>query len=544
MPEHSLAGIQIAELPNAQQPIARGCAQATAFVGRTLRGPVDWPVTVRSFGEFQRVFGGLWQPSPLSYAVEQFFDQGGRRAVIVRVANGAASVTLSLRCGPDMLRLEARAPGTREFLRASVDYDHIPADDTQSFNLVVQRVRAPGSERIEEQETFRALSIDPTSARFIATALLASALVRVRGAVPQVRPDRTLMAGTNLPVGYVSSNPDGGDGQPITDYDLIGSQSRCSGLFALNAVEELSFVYLPPLARNVDIGVSTLLVADRFCHDRRAILIVDPPGSWETPADAISGLRDLSFRSDNAVMFYPRVVAMDRLRGRSEVFGNGGAVAGLLSRIDESAPGSVPGMLENEPVLRASARLAREIDQAERAKLVKHGINVLLGVRSIERHRAQLRTLAGGANAAADWAYLGARRFALYVVDAIVRGTRWAVLSPADTATWQRVERQASEFLRGLHADGAFSGIPVEQACSVICDERINDEAATSGELHILVRFVAIHPGEHHCFMITHGALGSAVRAVAMNRLEGETSGIEHTADTGRINVPILTITA
>lgn len=542
MPERSLAGIQIAEVPNAEQPIARGCAQTTAFVGRALRGPIDWPVVIGSFSEFQRVFGGLWQPSPLSYAVEQFFDQGGRRAVIVRVANGAASVTLSLRCGPESLRLEARAPGTREFLRASIDYDHISAEDTQSFNLVVQRVRAPGSERIEEQETFRMLSVDPMSPRFIATALLESALVRVRGAVPQVRPDRTLMAGTNLPVGYVSSNPDGHDGRPISDYDLIGSQSRCTGLFALNAVEELSFVYLPPLARNVDIGVSTLLVADRFCHERRAILIVDPPASWQTPADAIEGLRDLSFRSDNALMFFPRIIAMDRLRGRNEVFGNGGAVAGLLSRIDEAAPGCLPGMIENDPVLRASARLPREIDQLDRAKLVKHGINVLLGVRSVERHRAQLRTLAGGANAAADWAYLGARRFALYVLDAIVRGTRWAAFMPASAETWQRVETRASEFLASLHADGAFSGIAIEHAFSVICDERIND--ATSAELHILVRFVAIHPGEHHCFMITHGAHGSSVRTVAMNRLEGTMGTLEGDPDTGRLHVPILTITA
>jgi phage tail sheath protein FI len=218
----------------------------------------------------------------------------------------------------------------------------------------------------------------------------------------------------------------------------------------------------------------------------------------------------------------------------------------LLSRTDEAAPGCLPGMVESEPVLRASARLAREIDQADREKLVKHGINVLLGVRSAERHRAQLRTMAGGANAAADWGYLGARRFALYVLDALVRGTRWAVSTPTDLETWRSVERQVSEFLQGLHADGAFSGIPFEQACSVICDERINEDSVNSGELHLLVRFVAIHPGEHHCFMIVHGPYGSTVRAVAMNRLEGAMGDaeVEVEVETGRTHVPILTVTA
>jgi len=163
VPEHSLDGNLIAA--NAEQPIARTHAQRTAFVGRTLRGPLNKPIIVRSFSDFQQIFGGLWQPSPLSYAVEQFFEQGGRQAVIVRVANGAQPVTISLPCRREQLKLEARAPGTREFLRASVDYDHIPADDVQRFNLVVQRVRSPGSGRVEEQEIFRALSVDPRAPR-------------------------------------------------------------------------------------------------------------------------------------------------------------------------------------------------------------------------------------------------------------------------------------------------------------------------------------------------------------------------------------------
>jgi len=50
----------------------------TAFVGRALRGPVNRPVALGNFADYQQVFGGLWQPSMLSYAVEQFFENGGR----------------------------------------------------------------------------------------------------------------------------------------------------------------------------------------------------------------------------------------------------------------------------------------------------------------------------------------------------------------------------------------------------------------------------------------------------------------------------------
>jgi hypothetical protein len=131
----------------------------TAFLGRTLRGPVNRPVLIESFTEFQHVFGGLWQPSRLSYAVEHFFDNGGREALVVRVVNGARPATLTLRAGTESLTLRAASPGTREFLRASVDYDNVPVHSAARFNLTVQRVRVQGSNHVEDQEIFPQLSL-------------------------------------------------------------------------------------------------------------------------------------------------------------------------------------------------------------------------------------------------------------------------------------------------------------------------------------------------------------------------------------------------
>jgi phage tail sheath protein FI len=518
VPERSLEGIQITETPGAEQPIARASAHLTAFVGRTLRGPIDRPTLIQSFADFQQEFGGLWQPSPLSYAVEHFFEQGGRQAVIVRVANGAAPVTLSLRCGRQTLQLEARAPGTREFLRASIDYDHLEADDEQRFNLVVQRVRSPGSERIEAQETFRGLSIDPSSPRFVGFALLESHLARVRGEVPTVRPDRTLMPGTNLPVGYVSSNPDGDDGRPISDYDVIGSATRRSGLFALEDVDELAILYITPLTRTTDVGVSTVLVAAKFCRQRRAMLIVDPPTVWNSAAEAVLGLKRLNFHSDHALMFFPRIVATDRLRGRPEIFGNGGAVAGLLSRTGEAVSAAIAAR-DPEPLLRAGARLAREVAAADRWSLAAHGVNVLHAVRSADRERPPLRTLACGASASSDWSYLSQRRFALFVINSIERGTRWCVLRPGDPTVWERVAAQVRRFLAELHSAGAFASVSPDQAYCVICDERINEESEPH-IVNILVQFAATHAGEYHSFMVSHSVNGPTVKPVLVKRLE------------------------
>lgn len=522
MPELSLDGNPTAgtrDASSAAQPIARTRAQLTAFVGRTLRGPVDTPVIVRSFADFHQAFGGLWQPSPLSYAVERFFEQGGRQAVIVRVANAAQPASISLNCGRERLQLRASAPGTREFLRASVDYDRLDVDDVHRFNLVVQRVRAPGSERIEEQEIFRSLSTHPADERFVANVLEQSRMVRVWGRVPAARPDPTFMPGTNLPVGYVSSNPDGNDGRPVTDYDLIGSSTRRTGIFALQDVDNVAFVYLPPLSRIADVGVSALLVAAAFCRDHRALLIMDPPAQWESPSTAVSGLRQLNFYSDSAVMFYPRIVATDRLRGRMEVFGNGGAVAGLLSRLDDSIAVAAATQ-EPEPLLRAGARLSCEVSPADRWRLANTGINVLQTVRSVERNRPALRTLACGASASSDWAYLAPRRFALFVIGAIERGTRWAAAEPNHAATRERVTQRVYEFLRELRAAGAFASVQPDKAFLVICDSRINDERDDPGAINILVQFAALHAGEYHSFMITHTPQASGVRPILINRLE------------------------
>ena len=133
MAELVVSGTDTVKLIRPQAQIARAQAAVTAFVGRALKGPVNQPVTIGSFDDYQRIFGGLCQPSTLSYAVEQYFDNGGGECVVVRVCKGGRAPTLRLPAGAAALMLIGVAPGTREFLRASVDYDGIPADQADRF---------------------------------------------------------------------------------------------------------------------------------------------------------------------------------------------------------------------------------------------------------------------------------------------------------------------------------------------------------------------------------------------------------------------------
>lgn len=491
----------------------------TAFVGRTLRGPVSRPVFLKSFAEFRLIFGGLWQPSPLGYAVEQFFDNGGREAIVVRVVNGARSASLTLSAGPGALRLRAVRPGTRELLRACVDYDNIAADNTAEFNLTVQRVRAQGTEQVEDQEIFRRMSILRGADRQVSRLLAESELVELAGEVPPLRPDRTLDAASGVATRYVISNADGDDGAPLTDYDLIGSAADKTGLFALDIGDPFNLLCIPPLSRDQDVGPSTLLVAARYCKEHRALLIVDPPAGWLTADDALRGMRGWEFASDSALMYFPRILAHDKLRGYFESFAPCGVVAGMLARADETFP--VWGPARNEDaILRPGFRPACLVSEDRRKRLAAAGVNTLQAVRSVARIGVSPRTLAVGAAATADWQSLALRRRALFILNCVERGTRWVVNVAAQAGLPEQVTAQVRSFFEALYDAGCFGDRPRDEAFFVICDERMNPvRDVARGEFQLLIGFAASRRYEFHSFRIAHAASASSVTPATFNRL-------------------------
>ncbi len=519
MAERRVSGIEITEHSGADHAIERASTGVAAFVGRSLKGPLNRPMLVRSFSEFSQIFGGLWQLATLSYALEQFFENGGREAYIVRVANGARPPTLTLPAGAGHLTLTALNPGSREFLRASVDYDGIGENEPDRFNLVLQRVRSAGSELIEEQEIFRRLSVLPQAGRLVSDVLMDSRLARVIGEIPAERPDRSVRNPDAPIIGYINSNTDGDDGAPLTDYDVIGSAAEATGLFALRIVEGFDLLCIPPLTRGQDVGLSTLMIAARFCRDRHAMLVVDPPSSWQSASQALAELRQWPFRSENAVMYFPRVVTLDRLRGRHETFGSCGAAAGLIARTDETWP--VWAAAEGEDsILRPGLRPASVVSEPERVRLAQAGVNTLMSVRSSQRSTSSPRTLAAGSSGAPDWKYLSARRLSLFVTASIERGTRWMLFQQNADATWERARVQVENFLDELDQQGAFAGSMPEESYFVICDERVNaPRSVAEGKVKVLFGIAITRPSDFHAWIIAHSPSGSTCRPTWPNRL-------------------------
>src|ERR1700694_178409 len=82
-------GVYIQEVDSGSRLVTGGATAITAFIGRAPMGPANVPTTVFDYGEFQKLFGGRTRDLPMTYAVEDFFNNRRPQAVIVRICAGA-----------------------------------------------------------------------------------------------------------------------------------------------------------------------------------------------------------------------------------------------------------------------------------------------------------------------------------------------------------------------------------------------------------------------------------------------------------------------
>ena len=494
-------------------------AGVVAFVGRCQKGPVNEPVVIGSFAEFQQHFGGLWEHSTLSYALEQFFEHGGSQAVVVRVVSQGRPPTLDLPAGGERLVLSGLCPGRNEFLRASVDHDGISNQDEDLFNLVVQRVRFRGSELVESQEIFRRVSILSGSAREVSRILAASSLVRVAGPLPTRRPDITRGSEPRALIGYIECNNDGEDGQPLSDYDLIGSEAQRTGLFALAGGPAFNFLCIPPPAPERDLGMSVLVVGARFCRRHHALLLVDPPLAWSSTQRALEAVREWPFHSADALMFFPRLLVRDRLTGQTQTCAPSAAAVALIVR-DDAGREALWREAEDAALLRPTATPALWVDHAQRLQLAQHGVNTLRATRRAVREGVALRTLAGELAASSDARLLDTRRLELQICASIERGTRWVTIEGNTARSRERVCRQVEHFLKRFAEAGAFAGGERNRHYFVLCDERLNGPAEQAhGVFRLVFGYQSPHMPTRQSWLVEHRPAGSRTRAVSLNQL-------------------------
>ena len=466
-------GVYVEESPGGPPSITGVPTSVTAFIGRALRGPVNQVVPVRAQSEFDRIFGGVWTESMMSYAVQLFFLSGGTEALIVRVQSGGARAAVSLPAGASRLVLDAANVGAwGNSLKCLVDYAGTDPTDGAVFNLTVQ---AAGT------ESFPNLSINPASPRFVSTVLeQRSNLVHVLGTVPAARPDP----------GISSADGGGSDGAPITDADISGD-----GLAALDTADLFNLLVIPPLDRTRDVDPSaTLTPALALAKQRRAMLLVDAPGTWTTAGDAASAVNALPLRDVNAALYFPRLRMPDPANGgRVDDFAPCGAVAGIYART-AAQRGVWKAPAGTGATIAGISGLSLSLSDAEMDRLNPLGVNCLRTIPGGGPVVWGSRTLAG---AGSEHKYVPVRRMALFLEESIFRGTQWAIFEPNAEPLWARLRLSVGAFLQDLFTKGAFQGRTPRDAYFVKCDrETTSQDDINLGILNIVVGFAPLRPAE------------------------------------------------
>ena len=507
-------GVYIEELTSSVHTITGVPTSVAAFVGAASRGPTDAPVHCGSFGDFQRTFGGVSSDSPLSYAVYQFYLNGGSDAEVVRLAHAdAAAATLDL---GDGVKLLAIGPGTwGGSLRARVDYQTAagpPAGKAAatSYNLSVMDT---GTGVLE---SYLNISTTPTDPQSLDKMLSSSSLVVLpaAGAVLNAAPPANAVNDPADP----DQNPfsdahadrytqaaGGGPGSALALADYTGGatgQADKLGIYQLYKTDIFNLLGLPAAPPDI------LAAAAALCVERRAILLVDSPG-WTSVANAVSQMGSppvTGTAAANAAVYFPNVqIADPSQNGITITVPPCGTVAGIAARTDVSrgvwkAPAGTDASLNGVTGLATGltgAGTPLTMTDNDNGLLNPLGVNCLRSFPVIGPVVWGARTLRGADRLADQWKYLPIRRLALFIEESLYRGTQWVVFEPNDEPLWASIRMNVTTFMNTLFSQGAFQGSTASQAYLVKCDQENNPQSDIDrGIVNILVGFAPLKPAE------------------------------------------------
>jgi phage tail sheath protein FI len=542
----SYPGVYIEEIPSGVRTITGVATSIAAFVGRARSGPVNDPVVINGFGDFERRFNGLGLGYPLSYAVRDFFLNGGSQAIIVRLFKGNTG-TAKVAAGG--LTLQAVSPGSwGGWLRATVAlvtdtalkarFGLAPGDPL--FDLTVRDSRPGGL-----TEQFRSLTTVKDNPRRADKVLEAeSQLVRWDGDWPDTAPtpadgtdpvakeeDKLKAAEKELrdeknkgttgdalkpfqdkvdtalkAVQDAVDDLGGKDSAALGNADYLGSEDQKTGFFALAKTDLFNILCIPPDTRDGDTAPAVYQAAMEYCVRRRAMLVVDPPAAWgknkaEAAAKAKAGLETLGLTGTaarNAALYFPRVVESDPLsEGRLDTFVPCGAVAGVMARTDVQrgvwkAPAGLDAALNGVQALQVN------LNDLENGLLNPLGINCLrFFPGGAGRVVWGARTLRGSDQLADEYKYVPVRRLALFIEESLYRGTQWVVFEPNDEPLWAQIRTNVGAFMNNLFRQGAFQGSSPREAYLVKCDkETTTQNDINLGIVNIVVGFAPLKPAE------------------------------------------------
>ncbi|MCR9088155.1 MAG: phage tail sheath subtilisin-like domain-containing protein [Rhodobacteraceae bacterium] len=528
-------GVYVREIPSGNRPISGVATSTTAFVCVTGRGPVNRAVRVTSYGEFERIYGGLMAGTQGTYAVRNYFLNGGSVAFIVRVTAGdggnapaaaTESVPVLTPAATTTIDVTANSVGVwGDQLRVGIA--HAGAGATR-FTMLVREYEG---DSVVREEAFLDVSINEADPRYVETVVAAESELVTVAHTDGALPDRTMIgtpaaAATTLDAlleapadaltqldggddGILPGNTDAWEGEVVAT--MVGEEGDGSaanpptGMFALNTIapEVFNLLCLPDVAVMNQADGTRLAnmagvyqAAAAYCRRNFAFLLVDVPpdvdrsnfGTWLGALGAAAG--------PDAAMYYPRVNGPDPLNGGAlREMATSGIAAGQYARTDAArgvwkAPAGtearIAGGVPSDPMT-----------DRQQGPLNTQGVNT---IRTFPVYGSVIwgaRTLDGADARASEWRYVPVRRLALFIENSLQRGLQWVVFEPNDEPLWANVRLSVNAFMSQLHRQGAFQGASARDAYLVKCDSETTTQADINlGILNIYVGFAPVRPAE------------------------------------------------
>jgi phage tail sheath protein FI len=489
-PTFTYPGVYIEELSSGVHTITGVATSIAAFVGWAPRGRTGVATEVLSFSDYVRQFGGLSSGNYLGYAVNQFFDNGGQQAYIIRLAWTDATTATATVGGT--LVLFATSPGKwGTDLQVSVTQQVL---DPTRFQVQVLSISTG-----QVLETFPNLSATSSDPQYVVTVIDAESDL-----ITFVDP-ATQIAGT--PAGTPTNTPGipllgGVDGTVLKpndgNFEIALTGNPTGGVFLLDRVDIFNLLCVPG-----ETDGPTISTLQKYCHDKRAFYIVDAPQTAKTsslattgPVGSTPGSLTGQFAM-NSGYYFPWVQAPDQLaKNRPTLFPPCGFVAGIYARTDSTrgvwkAPAGI------EASLTGVSGLQYVLTDQENGQLNPQAINCLRGFNVSGDVVWGARTLSGNDQAGSEWKHVPIRRLALYIESSLYDGTQWVVFEPNDERLWSQIRLNVGAFMQTLFLQGAFQGTSPQKAYFVKCDGENNPQSSINlGIVNILVGFAPLYPAE------------------------------------------------
>ena len=526
--ELGMSPIELLSAKRASKKSLLDFAQGQIMAATALRDGAAADGKVGTWSEFVRKYNVSLLPQPfmegsyLAYAVRGYFDNGGGRAYIVRVAREgdleafrapAPSASpepargAQVAIGPYTIRaLEAGARGNGTTVEVA------PPAEGEGFT-----VKISGGGRSETFGDGKPL----TSLKGGLKSKIVEVVATAEADAPAPFGTFTLIGGADATTpAKVSNLPLAAEISRVQVEDFVGDEARRSGLGGLSAIDDINMIAIPDLmaglfqketlgvaGSNVEvlvmderrkgqiINVQSMLVS--YCErmgDRMAIL--DPiPGL--SPQEMKETTMNAPFASDHgqATIYYPWIKVLDRINPQSKgtVFcPPSGHIAGLWARVGvERGVHKAPA---NESLMGAVA-LEWDVSKGEQEILNPNGINCIRAFPGQGIRVWGARTLATVGNP--SWKYVNVRRLFNYLERSMERGLQWVVFEPNDPDLWGRVRRNLSAFLFTEWKEGKLFGTIPEEAFYVKCDAETNpQETIDLGRLYVEIGVNPVKPAE------------------------------------------------